>query len=691
VLKFLPILLFAFLIADESTMYLTTEGWEKSDKLKDILKELKPEMDKFNDKLSSLLHPDKFLIKNAFKIIDTTRIENSSNDSLMSKITILENRYFEGLDSLMIFSFYKLSDSGDYYEILTTWYAIEVNVDNSIELDNQTQDMVWMALETATGLEKEFDPDLLIFNSVDFSKHKQQAGRNTSNPIYMKNLIDNTYIYPFSSSELKQIILDNILYNEDKQDIRLKRLRRLIIEGINEELESVINTNSLFIDVYHESFGFDFNSINQDAGLFTFNLQTDNIIDSLVYNIIAVVEADEDGGEIPSGVFISVMTDLEKETINSLKNSFSNYQNRNPKLNKIESYNNFIDEHNILNSKDEVSSSIINAYIVEIGIRIFTIYVDKSFTSKKQNIIKNIIVSMYPEMEDCGKNMEYIIDGCIEFITTDIDSLKRAKEIEKGIASLSREKIYDNSLAVIIGIDKYDNLSNLDYAVADAEAVKDMLINKFSYDEENVKLLINEDANKVNIEQAISDVSLEAGENDRILVFFAGHGETMSLPDGGEMGYLLPVDGRQENLYASAIPMNDLKDLSNMSKAKHMLFLIDACYGGLAAVGTRGLEPAKTPNYLEKITNIKARQIITAGGSDEKVIEKPEWGHSAYTMNLLRALKDGLADTNGDGYITASELGLYLNEKVTIDSENQQTPQSRRLTSHEGEFIFFIH
>jgi len=525
--------------------------------------------------------------------------------------------------------------------------------------------------------------------SDEYKSQNQEARRNTSNPIYMKNLIDNTYIYPFAASELKQIILNNIVYNEDKQDIRLKRLRSLIIEGINEELESVINTNSLFIDVYHESFGFMFDSINQDAGLFTFSLQTENIIDSLVYNTISVVEADEDGGELPSGVFISVMTDLEKETINSLKNSFSNYQNRTPKLNKIECYNNFIDEHNILNSKDEVSSSIIDAYILEIGIRIFTIYVDKSFTSKKQNIIKNIIISMYPEMEDCGKNLEDVIDGCIEFITTDIDSLKRAKEVEKGIASLSREKIYDNSLAVIIGIDKYENLNNLDYAVADAEAVKDMLINQFNYVEENVRLLINEDANKDNIEQAISDVSLEAGENDRILVFFAGHGETMPLPDGGEMGYLLPVDGRQENLYASAIPMNDLKDLSNMSKAKHMLFLVDACYGGLAAVGTRGLESVKTPNYLEKITNIKARQIITAGGSDEKVIEKPEWGHSAYTMNLLRALKDGLADTNGDGYITASELGLYLNEKVTIDSENQQTPQSRRLTSHEGEFIFF--
>ena len=162
----------------------------------------------------------------------------------------------------------------------------------------------------------------------------------------------------------------------------------------------------------------------------------------------------------------------------------------------------------------------------------------------------------------------------------------------------------------------------------------------------------------------------------------------MPLPDGGEMGYLVPIDGKQENLLASAIPMDDLKRFSNVSKAKHMLFLVDACYGGLAAVGSRGLEPAKTPNYIEKISNIKSRQIITAGGKDEKVFEKSEWGHSAYTKNLLSALEDGLADSNEDGYITADELGDYLSEKVSIDSENQQTPQSRRLTSHEGEFIF---
>ena len=43
---------------------------------------------------------------------------------------------------------------------------------------------------------------------------------------------------------------------------------------------------------------------------------------------------------------------------------------------------------------------------------------------------------------------------------------------------------------------------------------------------------------------------------------------------------------------------------------------------------------------------------------------------------------------NGDDVITANELGLFLNEKVTIDSDNQQTPQYGRMTTQEGEFIF---
>jgi len=253
--------------------------------------------------------------------------------------------------------------------------------------------------------------------------------------------------------------------------------------------------------------------------------------------------------------------------------------------------------------------------------------------------------------------------------------------------AITNEHIYDNSYALIIGIDKYENAQNLNYAVKDAESIQDILINTFNFSENNITFLKNEEATLLNIKNSLSEISSSATENDRVLIYFAGHGVTHDLPEGGEMGYLLPIDGKKDNLFATSIPMTDIKSISSMSNSKHMLFLIDACYSGLLTIGSRGLDPT-TPNYIDKITKDKGRQIITAGGRDEKVVEKAEWGHSAFALNLKRGLKDGNADMDADGYITAYELGLFLNKKVTIDSGNQQTPQYGKMTSQEGQFIF---
>jgi flagellar motor protein MotB len=253
--------------------------------------------------------------------------------------------------------------------------------------------------------------------------------------------------------------------------------------------------------------------------------------------------------------------------------------------------------------------------------------------------------------------------------------------------TISSHDIYDNSWALIIGIDKYDNVRELNYAVKDAESIREILSTSFDFPVENITILKNKNATKQNILKSLSEITKQSGERDRVLVFFAGHGDQEDLPEGGQMGYLLPVDGNPDDLYLTSIGMDEFKKLSYRSNAKHLLYLVDACYGGIAAVSSRGLD-TKTPNYLEKITKDKSRQIITAGGRGEEVIEKTEWGHSAFTLNLIRGLKDGRADMNSNGFITANELGLFLRDKVTIDSENQQTPQYGRLTTHEGEFVF---
>jgi len=256
--------------------------------------------------------------------------------------------------------------------------------------------------------------------------------------------------------------------------------------------------------------------------------------------------------------------------------------------------------------------------------------------------------------------------------------------------AITTDDIYENSYALIIGIDKYENVQHLNYAVKDAESIQDILVNTFNFSESNIKLLKNQEATKQNILKSFSDITKKADDKDRVLIYFAGHGATDDLPEGGEMGYLLPVDGDNDDLFLSSIAMDDLKRISLMSKAKHLLYLVDACYGGIAAIGSRGLDSKTTPNYIEKITKNKSRQIITAGGRGEEVIEKAEWGHSAFTLNLNRGLKEGNADMDADGYITANELGLFLKKKVTIDSGNQQTPQYGRMTSQEGEFVFVL-
>ena len=248
---------------------------------------------------------------------------------------------------------------------------------------------------------------------------------------------------------------------------------------------------------------------------------------------------------------------------------------------------------------------------------------------------------------------------------------------------------YENDWAVVVGINDYanDEIADLNYAVSDAEDIRGMLIEYFGFKDDNIVSLINEQATAINIKREISGLAKKTGENDRIVIFFAGHGMTEDLPSGGEMGYLVPYDGDLEDLYLTSIPMKELRNLSDRFDAKHVLFLVDACYGGLAAVGTRGLS-TKIAGYYDKIFRGKSRQIITAGGKGETVIEKADWGHSAFTYNLLRGLKDWMADLDNDGYITGEEIGIYLKKRVTEDSELHQTPTIGRFTTDQGEVLF---
>ena len=131
-------------------------------------------------------------------------------------------------------------------------------------------------------------------------------------------------------------------------------------------------------------------------------------------------------------------------------------------------------------------------------------------------------------------------------------------------------------------------------------------------------------------------------------------------------------------------------DISRGIPAKHVFFVMDACYGGLL-LQTRSLtdlpEVTDEVAYLQEITREPVRQVLAAGGANQEVLDEGRGGHSVFAGRFLQKLEEA------QGYLTADELGRWLPERVFQDARSRgqdppQRPQFGRLFG-EGSFVFF--
>jgi len=247
---------------------------------------------------------------------------------------------------------------------------------------------------------------------------------------------------------------------------------------------------------------------------------------------------------------------------------------------------------------------------------------------------------------------------------------------------------FKKSWALIIGIDDYVKANKLRYAVSDAEAVSNLMIKKYGFGSKYVIKLYNSEATKENILKAFERLIKETGEDDRVFVFFAGHGITMPLPEGKERGYILPVDADPSQPVLTAISTDQLNEISEAIPAKHLYFVMDACYGGLIFARSQPIS-ADVVNFIEIVSKRRTRQALTAGGRDQPVFDTGPGGHSVFTFHFLEGLDKGFADLDKNGIITASEIASYILPRVTSESKGQQTPQYGILVGDRGgEFVF---
>ena len=269
-------------------------------------------------------------------------------------------------------------------------------------------------------------------------------------------------------------------------------------------------------------------------------------------------------------------------------------------------------------------------------------------------------------------------------ISIDIEGQKYALPPMTRVEAASQKKaLYGKSFAVVIGINDYEKWPGLEFAVADANAVKNSL-QKTGFD--HITLIMDKEATQRRIlTELFHKLPEKVGRNDRVLFYFAGHGQTEDMPGGGKKGYIIPVDAETDTYASTAISMEQIRSLSSRIAAKHIFYVMDSCYSGLGLNRSAGVWPGIS-DYLRKVSSMRVVQIITGGGQGEQVQERE--GHGLFTSYFLEAIA-GEADLNKDNVVTGTELGAYLRPTVSNASRQTQTPLFGRLEG-EGEFLFFV-
>jgi len=249
------------------------------------------------------------------------------------------------------------------------------------------------------------------------------------------------------------------------------------------------------------------------------------------------------------------------------------------------------------------------------------------------------------------------------------------------VAAQSPPKPAGEAWAVVIGINRYQSprVPPLRYAVSDARSVETALRAQ-GFAAQRITVLLENDATKSRIETVLGDeLKQRVGREDRVLVFFAGHGVTDTLRSGEEEGYLLPVDGDPDRLFGSAISMSALRQISDRLPARQILYVVDACYSGFAAYNR-----SIATGLLDEMVKRNAIQILTAGRKGDQSQEKA--GHGVFTEVLLRGLQGDAF--GGKSWVSLEELGIWMKHRVFAESNQKQMPQYGNL-SGEGQFVFY--
>lgn len=226
---------------------------------------------------------------------------------------------------------------------------------------------------------------------------------------------------------------------------------------------------------------------------------------------------------------------------------------------------------------------------------------------------------------------------------------------------------------IVIGINKYQSWPQLYNAVQDAKGVDTVLTRNYRFDPENTTLLVDEEATRFNIYEALRSHIEKITPQDNLLIYFSGHGYFDKLLNEG---YWVPVDASKNDV-SSYVPNSQILKIIENINSQHTFLVADACFSGsLFATASRG--------YAEQVERYRSRWGL-ASGRLEEVSDGSAGTNSPFAQSFIEYLAN-----NTESKTAVSDLVQYVKKKVA--ETNSQTPIGNPLKGvgdEGGEFVFY--
>ncbi|MBR5162079.1 MAG: SUMF1/EgtB/PvdO family nonheme iron enzyme [Thermoguttaceae bacterium] len=224
-------------------------------------------------------------------------------------------------------------------------------------------------------------------------------------------------------------------------------------------------------------------------------------------------------------------------------------------------------------------------------------------------------------------------------------------------------------LALLVGVNEYENIQSLKCCVNDMKILRQALI-KIGFNPQNIHVLVTGSAfkylpTKKKIEEKLKEILSMAQPNDLVLIAFSGHGA-----QNGKNVYFCPPDTDLDDLDGTCVSITKVMDDLAKCPAKFKWMVVDACRNDPASTrAAKGLQVVPAPP-----AGIALFQSCAKGELSYE--ERRAGGNGYFTKNFAAALS-GEADANHDGRLTLFEVCDWTANHTKSDVQQAEKATQR--------------